>query len=138
MKLQNLNELMISASDVKKELPEIMSNQITKLIVKNNVPVSVIMPYSDYLTMAVNDNEEEIISKMIMMGQGFTMNNGVEVLVTAGIGGTFSKDDLVIKVFHKMKNSDDLKLFHTFNIGSPSIELTMTTDEIRECYQEKN
>lgn len=137
MKIQNLDGLMVSASDVKKELPEIMTKQMTKVIVKNNVPVSVIMPYDEYVAM--NENQEETKIRMVRMGQNFTMDNGVEVLVVAGIGiGGFSDGDLSMKMFYKMKNSDDLKLFHTFNISAPSIESTYTSKEMWDMYEAKN
>ena len=129
MKIQNLDGLMVSASEVKKELPEIMTKQMTKVIVKNNVPVSVIMPYDEYVAM--NENQEETKSRMVRMGQNFTMDNGVEVMVVTGIGTEgLSKDGLSIKMFYKMKNSDDLKLFHTFNISAPSVEGTYTSKEM--------
>jgi len=134
MKIQNLDGLMVSASDVKKELPEIMSKQMTKVIVKNNVPVSVIMPYDEYVAM--NENQEETKNRMIRMGQNFTMDNGVEVMVVAGIGDSgFSRGGLSIRMFYKMKNSDDLKLFHTFNISSPSVEGTYTSKEMWDMYE---
>ena len=132
MKIQNLDGLMVSASEVKKELPEIM----TKVIVKNNAPVSVIMPYDEYVAM--NENQEETKSRMVRMGQNFTMNNGVEVIVVAGVGIGNFEDDLCLKMFYKMKNSDELKLFHTFNIGAPSIEGTYTNQEMWDMYEAKN
>jgi len=136
MKIQNLDGLMVSASEVKKELPEIMAKQMTKVIVKNNAPVSVIMPYDEYVAM--NENQEETKSRMVRMGQNFTMNNGVEVIVVAGVGIGNFEDDLCLKMFYKMKNSDELKLFHTFNIGAPSIEGTYTNQEMWDMYEAKN
>jgi len=136
MKIQNLDGLMVSASEVKKELPEIMAKQMTKVIVKNNAPVSVIMPYDEYIAM--NENQEETKSRMVRMGKNFTMNNGVEVMVIAGVGIGNFEDDLCLKMFYKMKNSDELKLFHTFNIGTPSIEGTYTNKEMWEMYEAKN
>ena len=136
MKIQNLDGLMVSASEVKKELPEIMAKQMTKVIVKNNAPVSVIMPYDEYVAM--NENQEETKARMVRMGQNFTMGNGVEVMVIAGVGIGNFEDDLCIKMFYKMKNSDELKLFHTFNIGSPSVELTYTNQEMWDMYEAKN
>ena len=136
MKIQNLDGLMVSASEVKKELPEIMTKQMTKVIVKNNAPISVIMPYDEYVAM--NENQEETKSRMVRMGQNFIMNNGVEVMVVAGVGIGNFEDDLCIKMFYKMKNSDELKLFHTFNIGSPSVESTYTNQEMWNIYEAKN
>jgi len=135
MKIQNLDGLMVSASEVKKELPEIMTKQMTKVIVKNNVPVSVIMPYDEYVIM--NENQEETKSRMVRMGQNFTMNNGVEVMVIAGVGIGNFEDDLCIKMFYKMKNTDELKLFHTFSIGSPSVECTYTNKEMWDMHEAK-
>lgn len=136
MKIQNLDGLMVSASEVKKELPEIMAKQMTKVIVKNNTPVSVIMPYDEYVAM--NETQEENKNRMVRMGQNFTMSNGVDVMVVAGLGIGNFEDDLTIKMFYKMKNSGDLKLFHTFNIGSPSVESTYTNQEMWEMYEAKN
>ena len=136
MKIQNLDGLMVSASEVKKELPEIMTKQMTKVIVKNNVPVSVIMPYDEYI--AINENQEETKTLMIKMGQNFTMNKGVEVMVIAGVGIGNFEDDLCIKMFYKMNNSDELKLFHTFNIGSPNVESTYTNQEMWDMHEAKN
>jgi len=136
MKIQNLDGLMVSASEVKKELPEIMTKQLTKVIVKNNAPISVIMPYDEYVAM--NENQEENKTRMVRMGQNFTMGNGVEVMVIAGVGIGNFEDDLCIKMFYKMKNSDELKLFHTFNIGAPSVESTYTNQEMWDMYEAKN
>lgn len=135
MKINNLENVMVSASEVKIELSEIMSKKMTKVILKNNTPVSVIMPYDEYV--AINESADENKKRIVKMGQNFTMNNGVEIMVIAGIGSSFSDDDLSIKMFYKMKESDDFRLFHTFSIGSPSIELTMTPDDLREYYSNK-
>jgi len=136
MRIDNLENLMVGISEVKKELPEIVSKQMTKVIVKNNVPVSVIMPYDEYVTL--NENQEENKNRIVRMGQNFTMHNGVDVMVVAGINvGGFSNNDLSIKMFYKMKNTDDLKLFHTFNISTPSIEGTYTSKEMWDMYEER-
>jgi len=127
---------MMGISEVKKELSEIVSKEMTKVIVKNNVPVSVIMPYADYVTM--NENNVENKDRLAKFGQTFTMENGVEVMVVAGIDigdSAISKDCLTMKMFYKMKNSDDLKLFHTFNIGAPSLESTYTSKEHWDMYE---
>ena len=131
MKIQNLEGLMVSASEVKKELPEIMSNKLTKVIVKNNVPVSVIVPYSEYI--ALNENAEENKAQLTKFGQDIVMKNGVQVMVTAGIGNS---DDLVTTAYIKMKTTGDYKLLHTFSLSAPSPEMALTIDEINKfCFE---
>jgi len=76
MKIQNLENLMVSASEVKVELPEIMAKKMTKVIVKNNTPVSVIMPYDEYVAM--NENIEDGQRQLARVGQDITLNNGVQ------------------------------------------------------------
>lgn len=135
MILNNLENVMIGVTEVRKELPEIINTKQTKVIIKNNVPVSVVMPYEEYVTL--NEGKEEAKNRMVRMGQNIRMNNDTQVLVVAGVGGNFDKDDLCIKVMVKMMNSDEYKLLHTFNMGQPHIDQTMTNEELSKYY-EKN
>jgi len=132
MKIQNLDNLMVSASEVKKELPEIMTKQMTKVIVKNNTPVSVIMPYTEYIAM--NEGRLEEQKQLSEIGEDMTLVNGVQVKIVAEQGSSFSADDLVIKLYVKMKSSGDYKLHFTYNMCPPSREQTLTIEELTKYY----
>jgi len=125
---------MVSASEVKVELPEIMSKKMTKVIVKNNTPVSVIMPYDEYVAM--NENLDEGQRQLAKVGQDITLNNGVQIMVVPEVGvSKFSPDDISIKLYIKMKTSGDYKLHHTFSISPPSKEQSLTTEEMLKYYR---
>ena len=51
MKIQDLESLLMNVSDVRAKIAEIIENRQTKVIVKNNVPKSVIMPYDEYVEL---------------------------------------------------------------------------------------
>ena len=124
--MKNLKDLMISISEFKVQMSEIIKNKVTKVIVKNNEPVAVIMPYAEYIERA-KDSE-----RMEQIGQDITLQNGVQMMVTV----SKEKDDsLCIKTYVKMKTTGDYKLHFTHHIGMPTIESTMTTKEIIEFYE---
>ena len=107
-------------------MSEIIKNKVTKVIVKNNEPVAVIMPYAEYIERAKDSERIEQI------GQDITLQNGVQMMVTV----SKEKDDsLCIKTYVKMKTTGDYKLHFTHHIGMPTIESTMTTKEIIEFYE---
>ena len=130
MKIPNLTELMISLTDFKKQISDIISKGKTKVIVKNNEPVSIFMPYSEYLSM------ENIIKST---GEDITLPNGVVVKVTVEIdeGETF-KGDIVIKTYIKMKTSGEYKLHFTQHLGSPQVHQTLTNEEVMKEYELKS
>ena len=124
--MKNLKDLMISISEFKVQMSEIIKNKVTKVIVKNNEPVAVIMPYAEYIERA-KDSE-----RIAQIGQDITLQNGVQMMVTV----SKEKDDsLCIKTYVKMKTTGDYKLHFTHHIGMPTIESTMTTKEIIEFYE---
>lgn len=51
MRIQDLESLLMNISDVRAKIAEIVENRQTKVIVKNNVPKSVIMPYDEYVEL---------------------------------------------------------------------------------------
>ena len=124
--MKNLKDLMISISEFKVQMSEIIKNKVTKVIVKNNEPVAVIMPYAEYIERAKDSERIEQI------GQDITLQNGVQMMVTV----SKEKDDsLCIKTYVKMKTTGDYKLHFTHHIAMPTIESTMTTKEIIEFYE---
>lgn len=124
--MKNLKDLMISISEFKVQMSEIIKNKVTKVIVKNNEPVAVIIPYAEYIERAKDSERIEQI------GQDITLQNGVQMMVTV----SKEKDDsLCIKTYVKMKTTGDYKLHFTHHIGMPTIESTMTTKEIIEFYE---
>lgn len=124
--MKNLKDLMISISELKVQMSEIIKNKVTKVIVKNNEPVAVIIPYAEYIERAKDSERIEQI------GQDITLQNGVQMMVTV----SKEKDDsLCIKTYVKMKTTGDYKLHFTHHIGTPTIESTMTTKEIIEFYE---
>lgn len=126
IKLPNFEGLMISISEIKKQLSEVVNKGMTKVIVKNNVPVSVITPYEEYMKM--NERLEEVNNELHSVGQEITLNNGVKVMVCV----EHTEDELIIKTFKKMKTSGDYRLHFTQRMSLPSYEETLTTDELRE------
>lgn len=129
--MKNLKDLMISISEFKGQLSEVIKNGLTKVIVKNNEPVAVIMPYTEYIK---NIEDAEGASKLLgRLGQDITLDNGVQMMVSV------SKEDggICIKTYIKMKASGDYKLHFTQHLGNPNIEETMTTQEILEYYKMK-
>lgn len=128
MKFENLKDVLISITDVKTQLGNIVKNKLTKVIIKNNEPVSVIMPYEDYvkITEQVGDNQ----SFLAPIGQDMTLENGVQIMVGVESNG----NQIGIKLFRKMKTSGDYKLHHTFYISAPRVEDTYTTQELLDMH----
>lgn len=124
MKINNLENLMISISEVKKKLSEVINDRMTKIIVKNNTPVSVIMPYTEYTELLNEKNEKQ--QNLQSVGQEITLKNGVKVMVCV----EHTDEDIIIKTFKKMKTSGDYKLHFTQTMSIPSYEETLTTDEL--------
>lgn len=136
MKILNLSELMISLSDFKSQLSEIVSNKKTKVILKNNEPVSVIMPYDEYV--ALNENVGDTKKLLKRVGQDITLNNDVQVMVCVELGtDKYAPDDMAVKTYLKMKTSGDYKLHHTLHLSPPSIEQTLTIEELMDYYKFK-
>lgn len=127
--MKNLKNLMISISDFKTQLSDIIKNKLTKVIVKNNEPVAVIIPYEEYIENLKNVEESKNLLGRI--GKDITLDNGVQMMISIG------KDDrgICIKTFIKMKTSGDYKLYFTQYLGNPTIEQTLTTDEIIQKYK---
>lgn len=132
MKLPNLENVMISISEIKKQLSEVVNKSMTKVIVKNNMPVSVIMPYDNYVEMTKNENDFQTQLKSV--GQEVTLSNGVQVMVCV----EHTQDEIIIKTFKKMKTTGDYKLHFTQRMSHPSYEETLTTEELREYWLGKN
>ena len=128
MKLQNLENIMISISEIKKQLSEVVNKKMTKIIVKNNTPVSVVLPYEDYMNLTKDIKDIQIQLKSV--GQEITLANGVQIMVCV----EHTQKDVIIKTFKKMKTSGDYKLHFTQSMGLPSYEETLTTDELREYW----
>lgn len=127
----NLQDLMIGVSDFKAKVNEIINNRLTKIIVKNNSPVSVVLPYDEYI--ALKEQAEEGKNIIGRMGQDITLDNGVQIMAT------ISKEDggFCIKNYIKMKTSGDYKLDFTQHHCTPSIESTYTINELVEMMQDR-
>lgn len=128
MRINNLENLMISISEVKKKLSEVINEKMTKIIVKNNTPVSVIMPYTDYTELLEGKNDLQ--QKLQSVGQEITLKNGVKIMVCV----ENTDKDVIIRTFKKMKTSGDYKLHFTQTMSIPSYEETLTTDELMDFW----
>ncbi|GCD12637.1 type II toxin-antitoxin system Phd/YefM family antitoxin [Clostridium tagluense] len=137
MKIANLKDLMVGLSDFKKQLSEIVSNKMTKIIVKNNEPVSIILPYEDYLKMTGDIEEGQGIIRGT--GQDITLVNGVQIMVVVetGVDG-ISADSIAIKTYIKMKTTKQYKLHYTLKLGSPNVDQTYTIEEQVQMMNERN
>lgn len=129
MNLPDLNLLTISISKLKGKLPEIVLNKETKIIVKNNEPVSAIMPYEDYLQ--AHENIENSKKKFAGLGQDITLNNGVQMMVVMEIE---PNGDIATKYYVKLKTSGDYKLHYTFRMSPPNKETALTIEELTRFY----
>lgn len=98
-----------------------MSNKKTKVIVRNNEPVSIIMPYEEYLT------SREAIKGT---GETFTLSNGVVMKVLVEI----EEEQIAIKQYIQMKSTGEFKLHFTQFMGNPRKEQTLTHEELMESY----
>ena len=82
--MSNFENLMIGLSEVKNTLSEVVNNGLTKIIVKNNKPVSVLVPYEEYKVLESKAKEgDEIIGRV---GNDITLDNGVQIMVTVSKG----------------------------------------------------
>lgn len=134
MKLPNLKDLMISISEVKQQLSEVVNKKMTKVIVKNNEPVSIIMPYTDYIQMAEKVLDNQNLIKGI--GQDITLSNGVQIMVLVETSMDKTKsEEIAVKTYVKMKTSGDYKLHYTLYLNNPNVESTMTIEEIIKKYE---
>lgn len=133
MKNLNLNELMVSVTDLKKELSKIIANNLTKIIVRNNKPVSILMPYSDYLN--INKNEEILQNKISQTGDDITLPNGVQMKVCVETPSEESeRGEVEINTYIKMKTSGEYKLHYTLRLSTPNENQNLTNEEIIEAY----
>lgn len=121
MKMPNLSEIMVSITDFKKELSEIIKQKQTKVIVKNNEPVSIIMPYEDYVS-----GQQAIQAT----GDVIRLSNGVDIKVLV----EEENGAIVTKTYLKMKNSNEFKLHFTHSMSNPSVEQTLTNEELFAQY----
>lgn len=130
---KNLKDLTIGISQCKAQLSEIIKGQTKKVVMKNNEPVAVVIPYDEYTKMKQNSDE----SKKIMgrLGQDIVLNNGVQIMVNVVKEGD---SDVVIKTYVKMKTSGEYKLFFSQYFTQPSIDETLTIDEIIERMNSNN
>lgn len=122
MKIPNLTDLMISVTDFKKQISDIISKKATKVIIRNNEPVSIVMPYEEYLTMA---------SVIRATGEEITLSNGVVAKVCVKT----TKDDIVIKTYRKMKTSGEFVLHFTHTMSNPMVDQTLTNEEMMNQYE---
>ena len=135
MKMPNLSDLIMSISDLKKDLSKVVSDKLTKVIVKNNAPVSIIMPYDKYLSL--NENNLNLKGIVNSTGEDITLSNGVQfkVLVET-INEESGKEGIEIKTYVKMKTSGEYKLYHTLGLGAINVSQTLTNEEIVKMYEE--
>lgn len=127
MKIPNLAELMISLTDFKKQIPDIITKKSTKVVIKNNEPVSIFMPYADYVS------QQNMIKST---GEDITLENGVTIKVCVEINNQEPfKGDISIKTYIKMQTSGEYKLFFTQNLGAPDVTQTLTTEEMMKQYK---
>lgn len=121
-----MKNLMIGISEFKAKINEIINNNLTKIILKNNKPVSVVLPYNEYI--ALKEQAEENANNLSRVGQDIVLSNGVPVMVTV------SKDDdsLCVKTYVKMKTTGDYKLHFTHRLGNPIPESVYTAEELTQ------
>lgn len=124
MNIPNLSELMISVTDFKKQIADIMKNKKTKVIIRNNEPVSIILPYEEYQDMS---------GAIRATGEPFVLPNGVVMKVLAEVG----KEQIAIKQYIQIKSTGEWKLHFTQYMGHPRPEEAMTNDEIMTSYELK-
>lgn len=128
--INNLQGLMIGVSEFKSKLNEIINNRLTKIIMKNNVPMSVVLPYDEYVALKEQAKEgQNIIGRM---GQDITLDNGVQIMTT------IAKEDegFCIKYYIKMKTSGEYKLEFTHHHCNPSPDSNCTEAERFAMFQE--
>lgn len=121
MQFPKLKDVMISLSEFKKELSSLIEKQVTKIVVKNNEPVAVLMSYDDY---------ENLLDGRKSPGEVFSLTNGVKVKVIV----EEENGNLVTRTYIQMKSSDEFKLHFTHSMSNPSVEQTLTTEELVASY----
>lgn len=122
MNIPNLTDLMISVTDFKKQIADIMKNKKTKVIIRNNEPVSIIMPYEEYRDMS---------GSIKATGEPFVLPNGVVMKVLVEM----ESEQIAIKQYIQMKSTGEWKLHFTQYMGHPRPEVAMTNEEIIASYQ---
>lgn len=125
MRRRDLDLQMIGITELKKNLSYVVDNSEKMLIVKNNTPVSVLVPYGEYIILsATNDEVKKLMietnERMVRMGQDIDLE-GLQVLVTTEVGGMFGSKDLVLKTHYKIPGTDDYRHYHTFSLGRPYV-----------------
>lgn len=128
--MKNLDELLISISDFKTHLSEIIKDKQTRVIVKNNRPVSVIMPYGEYIRESIISDTENGMEN----GREMLLSNGVKVKVVVSLDAENGK--VVTKVWAKSRYSSGYKLNHAFHLGYPSVESTLHPQDIGGYYED--
>lgn len=110
MKNIDLSKLLISVTDFKKNISDIINSKETKVVIKNNEPVSIFMPYSEYLSMD---------DKAKATGEEITLSNGITIKVCVEVDESDPLGEITIKTYTKMKDSDEFKLYFTHHLGAP-------------------
>ena len=127
--MNNFENLMIGLSEVKNILSEVVNNGLTRIIVKNNKPVFVLVPYEEYKALESKAKEGEgLIGRL---GQDITLDNDVQVMVTVS-KGDLNEGGLAIKTYIKMKTSGDYMLHFNQYLSNPSVESTYTNEELMD------
>lgn len=134
MLIPNLNDLMISVSELKKDLSRVINDRLTKVVVKNNTPVSVITPYDEYLLL--NKKSQDIQGVLNNIGEDITLANGVQIKVLVETLGEDKSDEVYIKTYVKMKTTGKYKLYYTLRLGYLDISQVLTTEEIIRIYEQ--
>lgn len=125
--MDNFKNLMIGISELRNTLSEVINERVKRIVVKNNKPVSILIPYEEYKTLEKQAKEsKEIIGQL---GQDITLDNGVQVMVTVS-KGDLNEGGLDIKTYVKMKTSGNYKLHFTQHLSNPSVESTYTNEEL--------
>ncbi|MDF9599117.1 type II toxin-antitoxin system Phd/YefM family antitoxin [Bacillus cereus] len=129
MKIPNLHQLIISLTDFKKKITDIINKKETKVIMKNNEPIAVFMPYSEYHSM---DNQIK------STGEDITLPNGVQIKVVVDTkGDDIFRDTIIIKTYIKMRTSGEYKLHFTQHLSAPDAESNLTSEEYIAYTDEK-
>lgn len=115
MNLFKLEEMMISVSDIKKQLSEVVNNNLTKIIMKNNTPKSVILPYDEYVKLVDKIFDKEPRNEICNVLDEIRFDNGVTLMVKA----EKQDNEIAIKTYKKMKTSGDYKLYHEQHLSVP-------------------
>lgn len=117
----NLKEATVGASEVKRELSDIMTEEQTRIIMKNNKPTSVIMPYSKYVQLVASDEKrDELIQDF---GTEVNMGNGTVMTVVASKTTDFGgRPELVVRVLYKTEHHSQYVEHYTMRLNAPFLE----------------